>query len=133
MEAFVLRTLPPLPGPKPGSRTRKGREAKAYWDSLTVEQEAWVLRKMRFAEFGSARRRLATRVAACSAAFLGRGRGIRVLEATLTHPYTTRSRLVFLRGRSGGLNTRAERSHKRWVQQADLLCAKDRRDEPAIR
>jgi hypothetical protein len=39
---FVPRTLPPT---KPGPMSRAAREldAKAYWDSLTAEQEAWVL------------------------------------------------------------------------------------------
>ena len=28
------------------SRAQRERNAKAYWGSLTLEQEAWVLRKM---------------------------------------------------------------------------------------
>jgi hypothetical protein len=35
------------------SRAQREREAKAYWDRLTPEQEAWALRKMRSREFGS--------------------------------------------------------------------------------
>ena len=38
---FVLSR--PLPVEKPKSRAKREREAKAYWDSLTLEQEAWVL------------------------------------------------------------------------------------------
>lgn len=49
---FGLRTLPPV-GAKPMSRAARERDAKAYWDSLTPQQEAWVLRKMRFFEMGS--------------------------------------------------------------------------------
>jgi hypothetical protein len=48
---FVPRTLPSAKGT--ASRAQREREAKAYWDSLTPRQEAWVLKKMRFAEFGS--------------------------------------------------------------------------------
>jgi len=51
-DAFVLRTLPPLPAEKPASRAQREREAKAYWDSLTLEQEGWVLRKMGFPRMG---------------------------------------------------------------------------------
>ena len=53
-DALVLRTLPPLAEEAPKSRAQREREAKAYWDSLTPEQEAWVLRKMRFPRFGAA-------------------------------------------------------------------------------
>jgi hypothetical protein len=40
---------------------KQERGANAYWDSLMPEQEAWVLKKMRLAEFGerSARRKKA--------------------------------------------------------------------------
>ncbi|HCG00395.1 MAG TPA: hypothetical protein DEV93_07595 [Chloroflexi bacterium] len=48
---FVPRTFPPLP-PARDSRSVREREAKLYWDSLSPEQEAWVLRKMNFARFG---------------------------------------------------------------------------------
>ena len=45
------------------SRAQRERDAKAYWDSLTLEQEAWVLRKMGFQRMGKPevrkRRRLA--------------------------------------------------------------------------
>jgi len=51
---FVPRTLPPAQLVR-ASRAQREREAKAYWDSLTPEQEGWVLRKMRFAEFGFTR------------------------------------------------------------------------------
>jgi hypothetical protein len=49
---FVPRTLPAAP-PLRSSQAARDREAKAYWDSLTPEQEAWVLRKMNFASFGT--------------------------------------------------------------------------------
>jgi hypothetical protein len=49
---FVPRTLPPVT-PGRTSRAAREREAKAYWDSLTLEQEAWALRKMHFSNFGS--------------------------------------------------------------------------------
>ena len=49
---FVPRTLPSAE-PEGTSQAQRQWEAKAYWDSLTPEQEAWVLRKMRFAEFGT--------------------------------------------------------------------------------
>ena len=51
---FVPRTLPPAPKAR-ASRAAREREAKAYWDSLSPEQEAWVLRKMGFAKMGRAR------------------------------------------------------------------------------
>jgi len=51
-DALVLRTLPPLPQEQPLSRSRREREAKAYWDSLPPEQEAWALRKMGFPRIG---------------------------------------------------------------------------------
>jgi hypothetical protein len=38
------------------SRASRQRAAKGYWDSLTIEQEAWVLRKLRFAAFGQSGR-----------------------------------------------------------------------------
>ena len=43
---FVPRTLPPCEPERPKSRAQREREAKAYWDSLTPEQEVWALRKM---------------------------------------------------------------------------------------
>jgi hypothetical protein len=49
---FVPRTLPPAQ-PDRISRAQRERQARAYWDSLTPQQESWVLKKMRFAEFGS--------------------------------------------------------------------------------
>jgi hypothetical protein len=51
-DALVLRTLPPPPAEEPKRRAQRERDAEAYWDSLTPEQEAWVLRKMRFHAFG---------------------------------------------------------------------------------
>jgi hypothetical protein len=48
---FVPRTLPPGQSERT-SRAAREREAKAYWDSLTPEQEAWVLKKMGFAALG---------------------------------------------------------------------------------
>ena len=50
---FVLCTMPPQEKGRPSSRAARQREAKIYWDSLTPQQEAWALRKMRFHEFGS--------------------------------------------------------------------------------
>jgi hypothetical protein len=52
-DALVLRTLPPLPVEKPRSRAEREQEAVAYWDSLTLEQEVWALRKMGFHRFGT--------------------------------------------------------------------------------
>jgi hypothetical protein len=52
-DALVLRTLPPLPAEKPRSRAQREREAVAYWDSLTLEQEVWALRKMGLARLGT--------------------------------------------------------------------------------
>jgi hypothetical protein len=49
--AFELCTQVPDEANR-ASRTAREREAKEYRDRLTPEQEAWVLRKMRFAEFG---------------------------------------------------------------------------------
>ena len=51
-DAFVLRTIPPPPKEKAKSRAQRDREAKAYWDSLTLEKEAWALRKMGFFRTG---------------------------------------------------------------------------------
>jgi hypothetical protein len=34
------------------SSAARQREAAAYWDSLSVEQEAWALRKMGFLKMG---------------------------------------------------------------------------------
>jgi hypothetical protein len=34
------------------TRAEREREAKAYWDSLTPEQEAWAMRKMTFRAMG---------------------------------------------------------------------------------
>jgi hypothetical protein len=48
----VPRTLPPLPPERPKSRAQREREAKAYWDSLTGEQEVWALRKIGFFKIG---------------------------------------------------------------------------------
>jgi len=50
-EQFVPRTLRPLPAER-SSRASRQREAKAYWDRLTHDQEAWVLRKMGFQKMG---------------------------------------------------------------------------------
>ena len=49
---FVPRTLPPLPAEKPTSRAQRERDAAAYWDSLTPEQEVWALRKMGYFKLG---------------------------------------------------------------------------------
>jgi hypothetical protein len=49
---FVPRTLPPLPPARPTNRAQREREAKAYWDSLTPEQEVWALRKMGYFKIG---------------------------------------------------------------------------------
>jgi len=35
------------------SQAQREREAKDYWDGLTLEQEAWVLRKMGFFKMGT--------------------------------------------------------------------------------
>jgi hypothetical protein len=51
---FVPRTLPPVPQGRT-SRAAREREAKAYWDSLTPQQEGWALRKMGFHAFGARR------------------------------------------------------------------------------
>ena len=48
---FVLCPMPPA-ATRRASRAAREREAKAYWDSLTPEQEAWVLRKMGFHRLG---------------------------------------------------------------------------------
>ena len=53
---FVPRTLPPCRPERPASRGQREREAKAYWDSLTLEQEGWMLRKMGFFKMGLAQR-----------------------------------------------------------------------------
>lgn len=37
---------------KPKSRAAREREAKAYWDSLTLSEEVAALRKMGFFEMG---------------------------------------------------------------------------------
>ena len=58
MEPKVLRFVPctqPPAEPVRSSRAQREREAKAYWDSLTPQQEAWVLRKMGFARIGQLR------------------------------------------------------------------------------
>ena len=49
---FVPRTLPPLPVEKPTSRAQREREAVAYWNSLTPEQEVWALRKLGYFKLG---------------------------------------------------------------------------------
>lgn len=56
VRGFVPRTLAP-DQPVRTSRAAREREAKAYWDSMSPEQEAWVLRKMRFGQMGLARKR----------------------------------------------------------------------------
>jgi hypothetical protein len=48
---FVPRTLPPAE-PVRQSRAAREREAKAYWNALSPQPEAWVLKKMRFGDFG---------------------------------------------------------------------------------
>jgi len=51
---FVLRPLSAVAA-EPAKRTsqaQRDREAAAYWDSLTLAQEGWVLRKMGFHKFG---------------------------------------------------------------------------------
>ena len=54
---FVPRTLLSVPasaGVRANAATRTSGEieAKDYWDSLSVRQEAWALRKMGFARMG---------------------------------------------------------------------------------
>ena len=51
VRGFVLRTLP-VGELKRTTRAEREREAKAYWDSLTPEQEAWAMRKMTFRAMG---------------------------------------------------------------------------------
>ena len=58
---FVPRTLPPPPAERPTSRAQREREAVAYWDSLTTEQEVWALRKMGYFKIGHPRRAVALR------------------------------------------------------------------------
>jgi hypothetical protein len=48
---FVPRTLPPVTQVV-SSRASREREAKAYWDGLNPQEEAWVLRKVRIAHMG---------------------------------------------------------------------------------
>jgi hypothetical protein len=55
VRGFVPCTFPPLEARRT-TRAEREREAKAYWDSLTPEREGRVLRKMRFASFGSVTR-----------------------------------------------------------------------------
>jgi hypothetical protein len=43
---------------RPKSRAKREREAKAYWDSLTPEQEVWALRKMGYFKIGERRQKL---------------------------------------------------------------------------
>ena len=50
-QQLELRTLLPEQS-ETTSRAARERAAKDYWCRLTPEQEAWVLRKMRFAEMG---------------------------------------------------------------------------------
>ena len=50
-QRLELRTLPPAESGRP-SRAARERAAKAYWDRLTPEQEAWAMRKIRLAEMG---------------------------------------------------------------------------------
>jgi hypothetical protein len=52
---FVPRTLPPVQ-PVATSRAERERQAKAYWDSLTPQQEGWVLQKMGFHSLGEVAR-----------------------------------------------------------------------------
>ena len=48
---FVLRTQP-VDEASAGSRAAREPEAKAYWDGLTEQQDAWALRKMGFPTMG---------------------------------------------------------------------------------
>jgi hypothetical protein len=50
-QRLELRTLLPAELRQTSMAARE-RAAKDYWDRLTPEQEAWALRKMRFAEMG---------------------------------------------------------------------------------
>jgi hypothetical protein len=43
--------MPTLPAEKP-ARAQREREAVAYWDSLTAEQEVWALRKIAYFKIG---------------------------------------------------------------------------------
>jgi len=49
---LVLRPLPPC-APRSDSRAAREREARLYWDSLTLTQQAWALRKTGFYEMGA--------------------------------------------------------------------------------
>ncbi len=48
IQALGLRSLPPLQAEEAKSQAARAREAREYWDSLTLEQEVWALRKMGF-------------------------------------------------------------------------------------
>ena len=51
MQTLVLCPLPQVAAVG-RSRAARERQARAYWDRLSRSQEAWVLRKMKFAEMG---------------------------------------------------------------------------------
>ena len=53
IHGFVLRPLPSGDVQEPRSRAERERVAVAYWDGLSVDQEAWVLRKMGFRSMGA--------------------------------------------------------------------------------
>jgi len=48
---LVLCPLLPRAKSRPSTAAAQ-RDAKAYWDSLTVEQEVWALKKMRLFQMG---------------------------------------------------------------------------------
>jgi hypothetical protein len=58
MQALEPCTQPP-PDDERSSRRARERAAREYWDRLTPQREAWVLKKMHFSEMGraSSRRR----------------------------------------------------------------------------
>ena len=49
--ALVLCPLPTIEGYR-DSRAERERRAREYWDRLSQRQEAWVLRRMKFASMG---------------------------------------------------------------------------------
>ena len=62
-EKCTVRTsyFAPLPAEEPTSRAQREREAAAYRDSLTPEQEVWALRKMGYFKLGQSSSAVASR------------------------------------------------------------------------